>query len=193
MILTDDTKLEQYCRSLRAHGWIRDLPDNNHIHDKTGDPFEDSFKFVLPGYCVRPLEMSGAIGSVQLEKMDRMMAQRRYNAGLMMSLMRDVKDIKLQQEQGNSSWFGFSLLLENSLEGKRSELVRLLAEQGIETRPIVAGNFTKNPVIKHMPHRISGELKEAEYIDANGLFVGNDSKEMPDQISLLVDVLRNFK
>lgn len=34
---------------------------------KSDDQFEESFKFVLPGYNVRPLEMSGAIGIEQLK------------------------------------------------------------------------------------------------------------------------------
>lgn len=53
MVLTDDPKLDQYLRSLRAHGWIRDLPNENFIHNKSGDPFEDSFKFVTP-WLLRP-------------------------------------------------------------------------------------------------------------------------------------------
>ena len=34
---------------------------------KSDNPFEESFKFVLPGYNLRPLEMSGAIGIEQLK------------------------------------------------------------------------------------------------------------------------------
>ena len=62
----------------------------------------------------------------------------------------------------------------------------VLTEHGLQIRQMAMFR-------KHMPHRISGELTEAEYIDANGLFVGNDSKEMPEQIGLLVEVLRNFQ
>jgi CDP-6-deoxy-D-xylo-4-hexulose-3-dehydrase len=79
MIVTDDDTLADYMRSLRAHGWIRDLRTSD-LYTKSGNAFEDSFKFVLPGYCVRPLEMSGAIGSVQLKKMDKMISKRRENA-----------------------------------------------------------------------------------------------------------------
>ena len=46
MILTNDEELQHLCISLRAHGWIRDLPKINHISNKTGDPFKDSFRFV---------------------------------------------------------------------------------------------------------------------------------------------------
>ena len=68
MIVFQSKEDADYVRSLRAHGWCRDLFDNNNIYTKTGDPFKDSFTFVTLGYSVRPLEMSGAIGSVQLKE-----------------------------------------------------------------------------------------------------------------------------
>lgn len=193
MILTNDDKLEQYCRSLRAHGWIRDLPDVNHIYDKSGDPFEDSFKFVLPGYCVRPLEMSGAVGSVQLTKLDDMLSYRRWNGGNFLFRMGKLQGLRPQKELGISSWFGFSILLDGALQGRRKEVLGKLTDSGIETRPIVAGNFTKNPVIKHMHHRIAGQLDVAENIDANGFFVGNDSKDLAAELDLLFSVLETFQ
>ena len=66
MVVTDDLKLAQMIRSLRAHGWLRDLPQENLVCNKLGDPFQDSFRFALPGYCVRPLEMSGDRKSTRL-------------------------------------------------------------------------------------------------------------------------------
>ena len=73
MIVTDDQDLYDYMRSLRAHGWVRDIGNDSSLYTKSGDPFEDSFRFVLPGYCVRPLEMSGAVGQVQLQKANEML------------------------------------------------------------------------------------------------------------------------
>jgi CDP-6-deoxy-D-xylo-4-hexulose-3-dehydrase len=46
----------------------------------------------------------------------------------------------------------------------------------IECRPIVAGNFAKKPVVKTLAHTVHGELN-AEWIDANGLLVGNHQFE----------------
>lgn len=80
MIACYDKDDYDYLRSLRAHGWCRDLPTDNNLYQKTGDPFKDSFTFVTPGYSVRPLEMSGAIGEVQLKKCDKFIEQRRKNA-----------------------------------------------------------------------------------------------------------------
>jgi CDP-6-deoxy-D-xylo-4-hexulose-3-dehydrase len=80
MVLTDDLKLYQMMKSIRAHGWLRDLPAENLVCNKLGDPFKDSFRFALPGYCLRPLEMSGAVGQVQLKKVGHQIDQRRKNA-----------------------------------------------------------------------------------------------------------------
>jgi CDP-6-deoxy-D-xylo-4-hexulose-3-dehydrase len=63
LIVTDDDELHQILLSLRAHGWTRNLPRHNLVCDeKSDDPFEESFRFVLPGYNVRPLELEGAVG-----------------------------------------------------------------------------------------------------------------------------------
>ena len=64
--------------------------------------------------------------------------------------LKNSQNFKIQSETGNSSWFGFSIVLQNKLSGKRKELVKLLSTNGVETRPIVAGNFTLNPVMKFL-------------------------------------------
>ena len=52
----------------------------------------------------------------------------------------------------------------------------------------MAGNFTKNLVMDHIPHVIHGPLSNAEYIDANGLFVGNHHYPTPDAVEALAQV-----
>ena len=70
--VTDDEELYHVMLSIRAHGWTRNLPKFNYvIGEKSDDPFEESFRFVLPGYNLRPLEMSGALGQEQLKKTSR--------------------------------------------------------------------------------------------------------------------------
>ena len=192
MLVTNNKKTYELANSMRAHGWIRDLPDNNSLFKKTGDNFEDSFKFITPGYSIRPLEMSGAIGSVQLRKINSFIDNRRENAKFFNELFKSNENIIIQRETGESSWFGFSIVLKNKFLGKRSEVLKKLSNANIETRPIVAGNFTKNPTIKYMDHTISGELKNAEYIDENGFFVGNDHRDLKSRILLLHDTINNI-
>ena len=192
MLVTNNKKTYELANSMRAHGWIRDLPDDNSLFKKTGDNFEDSFKFITPGYSIRPLEMSGAIGSVQLRKINNFIDNRRENAKFFNELFKSNENIIIQRETGESSWFGFSIVLKNKFLGKRSEVLKKLSNANIETRPIVAGNFTKNPTIKYMDHTISGELKNAEYIDENGFFVGNDHRDLKSRILLLHDTINNI-
>ena len=189
--VTDDEELAQLMTSLRAHGWTRELPETNHVHDKTGEKFDDLFRFVLPGYNLRPLELSGAIGLEQLKKLPAINNQRRLNAEFFKSRI-VFEDLLIQQEFGDSSWFGFSLILNGGLSGRRSELVSHLTSKGIESRPIVAGNFTRNPVMKHLDHVKLDPLPNADKIHQDGLFVGNSQEDLSKEISILEIALREF-
>ena len=182
-----------YLRSLRAHGWIRDLPDNNSIYKKTGDAFKDSFTFVTPGYSVRPLEMSGAIGSVQLQKWPDMKRKRVDNATYFKIKFDEMPGIRIQKEIGSSSWFGFSIILEDHLEGKRDLLVEKFKENQIECRPIVAGNFMKNPVIDYLTFIDNKDYQNSNYIHDNGLFIGNDVRDLKENIDLVYDIIKELK
>ena len=189
MIVTDDEELYQILLSLRAHGWTRNLPKQNMVcSDKSDDPFEESFRFVLPGYNVRPLEMEGALGIEQVKRLPMLIEERRKNGKLLQAAMTDHPDIMIQQEIGDSSWFGFSLVIRPESKLTRKALVEKLNELGFECRPIVAGNFAKNEVVKYFDSEIHGVLKNAEHIDQNGLFIGNHHYSIPEAFTILANV-----
>ncbi len=190
VITTDDEELYHIMLSMRSHGWTRHLPHENRVTGtKSSNPFEESFNFVLPGFNLRPLEMSGALGQEQLKKVPILIEGRRSNALLFQEKLADHPLFTLQTEIGESSWFGFSLLLRPEAGLPRTDFIAKLEEVGFECRPIVAGNFTKNPVMRHIKHEIHGVLENAEYIDQNGLFIGNH--HFP--IGEAAEVLANFK
>ena len=189
MIVTDDEELYQILLSLRAHGWTRNLPKQNMVcSDKSDDPFEESFRFVLPGYNVRPLEMEGALGIEQVKRLPMLIEERRKNGKLLQAAMTDHPDIMIQQEIGDSSWFGFSLVIRPDRSLRRKALVVKLNELGFECRPIVAGNFAKNEVVKYFDSEVHGVLKNAEHIDQNGLFIGNHHYSIPEAFTILANV-----
>ena len=189
VVATDDEELAQIVTCLRAHGWTRELPFRNRVCDRTGDPFHDSFRFVLPGYNLRPLEMSAAVGVRQLQKLERLLSGRRENARRFAELFGNLDFVRIQRPVGNSSWFGFSLILEGSLAGRRDQIVNDLASSGIECRPIVAGDFTAHPVIRFFDYETHGDLPNAGKIHRDGFFVGNHHFEITDQLLALRDVL----
>jgi CDP-6-deoxy-D-xylo-4-hexulose-3-dehydrase len=191
--VTDDLAFYQTMKSIRAHGWTRDLPVENFVHNKSGDEWDDLFRFVLPGYNLRPLELEGALGQSQIRKLDGFISHRRANATILLKETSRFPNIKLQKENGESSWFGFSLLLDGPLSGKRSLLVQALNKAEIQSRPIVAGNFALNPVMKHLRHNPIPALPNSDDIHQNGLFVGNHHFPMDKQIERLADVLEKFE
>jgi len=174
LVVTDDEELFHILLSLRAHGWTRNLPQVNRVAGKkSDDSFEESFRFVLPGYNVRPLELSGAIGREQIKKLPTIIAERRKNGIFLQEAMQDHADLLIQKEIGKSSWFGFSLVISSNSDLTRYELIEKLGSIGFEVRPIVAGNFCLNPVINFFEYVIHGTLENANYIHTNGLFIGN--------------------
>lgn len=189
LVTTDDEYTYQAAVSLRAHGWTRELPADNLIHPKTGDAFDDLFRFVLPGYNVRPLEMSGALGRHQLRKLPDLVAGRRANAARFAELFADNPHVRIQREHGESSWFGFSFILEGRLAGRRADVVSALTEAGIESRPIVAGNFVRNPVMSRLRAEVPVSLAAADRIHVDGLFVGNHHYPIPAELDLLATVI----
>jgi len=189
-VVTDDEELYHILLCMRAHGWTRNLPKENLVSGtKSDDPFEESYKFVLPGYNVRPLEMSGAIGIEQLKKLPGFINKRRENGAYFQELFADHPYLRIQKEMGSSSWFGFSLVIKEGSGIERKQIVSKLMENGIECRPIVTGNFAKNDVIDYFDYEISGSLKNAEYLDKNGFFVGNHQVDIKNMIVKLIHVL----
>lgn len=189
VIVTNDRYTYEAMVSLRAHGWTRELDSENLIYPKSGNPFEDSFRFVLPGYNVRPLEMSGALGRQQLRKLPAIIDGRRKNGEHFVERFADNPSIRIQRIHGTSSWFGFSLVLEGSLAGRREEVVAALTAANIESRPIVAGNFTRNPVMRHLNALVPDQLPAADKIHDDGLFVGNHHYPVPESIDYLAETL----
>lgn len=194
VILTDDEELFHILLCLRAHGWTRNLPEFNKVTgQKSSILFEESFNFVLPGYNVRPLEFSGAVGVEQLKKLDNIIALRRKNAEIFQEFFHENSDIIIQKEIGVSSWFGFSMIIRDGSSIKRPELIELLGSIGVETRPIVAGNFVKNKVCKYFDYEVHGSLASAELVDSKGLFIGNDASDKTDMLRAISNAFKSIK
>ena len=191
-VTTDNEELYHVLLSLRAHGWTRNLPQENHVANKSNDWFEESFRFVLPGYNVRPVEMSGAIGIEQIKKLPYFLKQRRENAKLFVKLFKRHVDFIIQRDIDNSSWFGFSLIVKPESSLKRKKIIQKLQDNKVDCRPIVTGNFTKNKVMQYFDYSIHKELVNANYLHDNGFFVGNSHVCLNSELNMLRNVLDNI-
>jgi CDP-6-deoxy-D-xylo-4-hexulose-3-dehydrase len=100
--------------------------------------------------------------------------------------------IRHQEEYGESSWFGFSIILDPSFEKSRDDLVKTLSENRIDVRPIVAGNFTRNPVVGLLSHTALETYPNADLIHDHGLFIGNHHYDLTNELLLLDKALDDF-
>jgi CDP-6-deoxy-D-xylo-4-hexulose-3-dehydrase len=173
MLVTDDGRLADLARSMRAHGWSRDMSTRQRLEAENAE-IDPRFLFVHLGYNLRPTELSAAFGSVQLERLEGFNAARHENAQRLLDALGDLDDeLSFVREQpgGRSTWFSFAVLTRD-IE-TRQALTRHLEERQIQTRPIVAGNLALQPAFRDTPHRSVGELPVATEIGRRGLLVGN--------------------
>ena len=187
VILTNDKDINDYLKSLRAHGWCRDLSNKNILYKKSNNKFKDHYVFITPGYSLRPLEIEAAIGLVHLNKLKRFMKIRDKNAQTFQKLFGNKSWCRIQKQEKNSisSWYGFNLILDGKLKSKRHKIINKLQKKNIEIRPTMTGNFLNNPVMKYLNFKASGTFKNSQNIDKNGFFVGNYPKDLTKELNFL--------
>ena len=103
LVVTDDFELYCLAKSLRNHGWVRDQDEGSTIFEMRNDDFYEAYRFILPGYNVRPMELQGAIGIEQLKKLDGFLKIRRENAQHFVNLFKNDERFIIQQEVGESA------------------------------------------------------------------------------------------
>ena len=117
---------------------------------------------------------------------------RRKNAAIFQELFGELDYVSIQKPVGESSWFGFALILKGGLAGQRVPVMEALTSAGIECRPIVAGNIMKHPVIKYFDYTVHGELVNADTIHTEGFFVGNHHYDLTDNLRYFRTTLDQF-
>ncbi|MDQ2105449.1 DegT/DnrJ/EryC1/StrS family aminotransferase [Azospirillum isscasi] len=189
MVLTDDLELAHLCRSMRAHGWTRDLPPDTPLFERGSSDHFEAYRFILPGYNVRPLEMEAAVGREQLKKLPAMVAARRTNMALFQELFAGDERFIIQRENGLSSSFSFTIILNPSRDPDREKVFAALKEAGIGFRIITGGCFLRHDVLRHYDYDIVDRIENAYTAHDLGFFVGNHPHDLTAQIDRLHTVL----
>jgi CDP-6-deoxy-D-xylo-4-hexulose-3-dehydrase len=196
MIVTDSREYRKRNRTARAHGWVRELEDEQKEEYVQKSPeIDDRFLFVDHGYNLRPTEIQGSFGIHQLNKLEPYIKIRRDNASYLNDrISKHNKQFRILEERPNTrcSWFAYPLLIKESASFTRDELQTFLESRKIETRPILAGNLARQPALEQIPHRISGDLTASEDIHLNGLFIGNHHAMDEHQLQYIADVVDEF-
>ena len=189
MVVTDNTELFHLMRSLRAHGWTRDLPRDSDVFEARDDDFFEAYRFILPGYNVRPMEMSGAIGIEQLKKLPAMTLVRRANLKLFQDLFGGDERFIIQRENGKSSSFCFPIILNPACNIDRTAVFAALQKADIGCRIITGGCFPRHDAIRHFDFEITDGIDRANIAHDCGFFVGNHPFDLTPQIERVHAVL----
>lgn len=179
MIATDDPEFAEQCRLLRAHGWARDL--RHRVNDidvltRYGAVEDPRYLFLGKGFNFRPTELQGAIGSIQLSKLETLNAHRQKNAWEVQNNFRNtnghcVEGLLPTTHKAKPAWFALPFVLRAGLPYSRNEVAKHLESLGIDTRPIAAGNLARHPAMWKFPE-LGGYLPGANAIHDRGFYIG---------------------
>jgi CDP-6-deoxy-D-xylo-4-hexulose-3-dehydrase len=192
LVLTNDKEIYNLLKSIRNHGWTRDQDEDSPIFRRKDDDFFEAYRFILPGYNVRPGEIHGAVGLRQLPKLKDFVQTRRENAEHFVNLFKNDERFIIQKEIGESSWFCFTMIINPEAKIDRIRVLQKLKDANIEYRIITGGNLLRHDVIKYYDYTVTG-CTNADIAHYNGFFVGNHPFDIRDRIDYLYETLKNIQ
>jgi CDP-6-deoxy-D-xylo-4-hexulose-3-dehydrase len=164
MVCSDDDKLKQLFVSLSW--WGRDcycIGSANLLSCGTcGNRFDKwlenydgivdhKYVFSEMGYNLKPLDLQGAIGLIQLDKLDEIESNRKRSKEVISKIFTDnVSGLKIPKtlSKADPCWFGTPFICEE--EGLKHKLVAHLEANKIQTRNYFAGNILLHPGYSHL-------------------------------------------
>lgn len=194
MVLTNNEEFAELCKSLRAHGWIRDLSAKDKIA-KEYKHIDPMFLFINTGYCFRPTEIQGAFGIHQLGKLEKFIEIRRENAEFWSENLKQYGDYLLLQTERKGTrhvWFGYPITVRTGTPFSRREIVDFLKQKGVEIRPIMAGNIAEQPAMRFLPYRKVSNLPNSRLIMRNSFLFGNHHGIGHRERKAVFDYIREF-
>ena len=194
MVVTNDPRLADLLRAMRAHGWVRDMHARAEI--AAGYPgIDPRFLFLTTGFNVRPTEINAAIGLEQLKKLSSFNEKRREIARRLDMGLRAVADageltLVAHDPRVIPAPFGYTVLCRS--REARDGLRDHLEGAGIETRPVICGNLARQPALAHHAYRVSSDLAGADRVMDCGLYWGTHPFMSVDDVDYIVAAVKRY-
>lgn len=198
-IATNDVHLAEDLKSIRSHGWSRDRIDKESWN--IGIPFgQEKFLFVTAGYNIRPMEIQAAIGISQLSELNAFIDRRRNIARRVYEVLKGSSVELLgsstlisESTSKRHSWMHLPLFA-NVKQFNREKTLKYLESRGIETRPVLTGNFLSQPALSRVlknPQN-SADFSNASLIADRGFLIGCHHELSDNQVDYLCEVLHEL-
>ena len=159
-------------------------------------PFGYDHKYIFShvGFNMKITDMQAACGLGQLNKLERFIKKRQDNFLFLKKNLEDLQEhILLPEPEINSkpSWFGFTISIKKGSNIKRRDVIRKLTENKIGTRLLFAGNLTKQPAYLNKKFKISGDLKNTDFIMENTFWVGLHPALGEEELTFVTQTIKN--
>lgn len=177
MLMTNNDEYAELARIIRSQGVMRNVKSAEYkdtINAKYPN-IDPRFLFTNVGYNFRPSEMEGAFGIVQMKKFEDYLQKRIANASFWQTcLSRYANYLILPKVDGpiKSSWFFYPILLKDGVNFTVKDLTAFLEKNGVETRPVMSGDYTEHPLHALFENRVVGNLENTRLINKNGFIIG---------------------
>jgi len=186
MICCKDKVDYNIIKSLRSHGWSRGTSFENTIY-KSNKRLDKRFIFFNSGYNLRPTEVSAAIGHNQFKRLNKFISIRNFNKKkIILSMKKNMiinKKIDFYYENKNvtPSWFGLPIKILVNKKKYKNIIIKKLEKNGIETRPIISGNFADQPAAKKYNLTSNNKFPNTDFVYNNSFFIGLPTKKIDNK------------
>ena len=193
MVTTSDSEVYDHLRILRAHGWVRNV-DNPKFATIPRDTVDSRYTFATWGFNVRPLEVEGAFGLQQLAKLPRFTERRQTLATAFRAYCDSHPFLRSPRVLPGAEpiWMSLPIMVEPSAPFSRDDLTRFLEAEGVETRPVVAGNLARQPAARLFPALADGQFPGAEAIHQRGFYIGLSPHVTDADMTRLLELFQRF-
>jgi len=148
---------------------------------------DHKYIFSNMGYNLKPLDLQGGLGSVQLSKFETIHSIRRKNKKMIGDIMEKIPGVRVVNElpKAETSWFGVPIVCET--KELKEKLVSHLEKNKIQTRNYFAGNILLHPGYKHLDD--ASKYPKANEVLNKVFFLGCSPTITPDMIDYINSVV----
>jgi CDP-6-deoxy-D-xylo-4-hexulose-3-dehydrase len=194
MVCTDDEDLTEMLKIVRANGWDRNLSlrqqrkwrEKHNIHSE----FDAKYTFYDLGYNLRPTEITGFLGCYQLPLLNANVLQREENyLEIETTIKANNKLIPIKHDHiAQLSPFAIPIICKTA--DVRQYYIQKCFAEGIETRPMIAGNIQKQPFYKKYVDKLS-DLPNTDFLHNNSFYCGNYPEMTEEDLKVIRKALSN--
>jgi len=188
IVCTDNKNIFNILKSIRSHGWDRDMNKNQKtaLRKKHAvDDFESLYKFYYYGFNVRSTDLQAFLGLGQLDKLNLIVENRNKNYSLYRKLIKnDFWTAPKSVDNSFISNFAFPVI-----HPDRKKIVDALYNNHIAIRPLLCGSLSKQPFWQKKYPPV--ELKNADMVDSLGFYLPNNHQIEEKEIELICDIINH--